>query len=961
MGIDDLNGIHPADGKEKSTDLVGDNQAENNDLPVDDEPVLAADEDYFGGFESNYNAKPGGDDLLGVTPAPETVEAEQTAADNDDFGGFSSFGESEQPNNNDAFGGVSSFGDDNGMPSPTPNNADQALEISQTAEVSTVHAPEQPNENDEFGGFSSFGEAIPLAERVVQEAEHTEGEPSESNTDFEGFSPFEDATPSLDTASEPVDAVPVDTKLEQPTAADNDGFGGFSAFSEPIALTEPDTQDLAEQDGDLGGFSSSNGVLANPSDQEKAVSCPAEEVIFTGDEKKVSAADSVPIEGIANGIEAVVSSDDDGFGGFASPAVSEQKLEAAQTEDNAPDAEIIHNDDCGGFSEVESPEMNESAPAENEQSKPSNSCDQSIPAAVEGNGFGDFGGFDAAESPENDQSGPAVSENNEDSAPEGTAAADEFGEFGDFSAPAGGADNVSPESNQETLPNEEGEPASQVVDEDTSAPADNIGFGDFDGLQASTDTEKVSSESALEFTASETACPSIQPAADANFDGFGGFDAADSPANDQPRRQVIEDEDDAAPEGIAVADEFGDFNAPEGGADNGSPESTAFETDRDTLTREEGGPESQTVDEDAIASADDDEFGDFDGFDAVDTGTEESPSTPAEGAQEVPAFEEAETSADDEHFNAPEGGFEQNITKSLHTEIEQEAKAPIKEGATVEDAGDGFGNFGSFNDAPDEAASEPMHSDEGVASAIDKPATQPSPSDQTDDDFGDFNAFEDSSPPEGEEPAPSEEAEAIQTSAAEGSADDDDGFGEFGDFDTFEEAPPVETAPESGERAPEDSAGLADAADDEFGNFGDFDAFEEAPPASTPVESDTGAKDEVAASQPAPSTNEASADDDEFGDFGDFEEFEEATELTTKESEPPAESKEIEATQTQTVPKPATAILNESVRLMFQNVFASDTPIPSHPEGTDSVLPFDVPMSTILVSHLFLFYFAGNI
>ena len=106
---------------------------------------------------------------------------------------------------------------------------------------------------------------------------------------------------------------------------------------------------------------------------------------------------------------------------------------------------------------------------------------------------------------------------------------------------------------------------------------------------------------------------------------------------------------------------------------------------------------------------------------------------------------------------------------------------------------------------------------------------------------------------------------------------------------------------------------------------------------------------------PAASAKVAGSPDDdggdEFGDFGDFDAFEETPDLGPQEEEgesgaqttPPAEI---------AAPRQALSMINERVRLIFQDVFAIDSPIMYDlMEGeTCTELPFDIPLSKILVS-----------
>jgi hypothetical protein len=167
-----------------------------------------------------------------------------------------------------------------------------------------------------------------------------------------------------------------------------------------------------------------------------------------------------------------------------------------------------------------------------------------------------------------------------------------------------------------------------------------------------------------------------------------------------------------------------------------------------------------------------------------------------------------------------------------------------------------------------------------------------------DDEFGDFGGFE-----FGDAPADVQSPEAATIEAMTASDDDGDEFGEFGDFDAFEEAPLVETImPPIGVPDVKASDCLHENAEDDFGDFGDFEAFDSAPSLQQTVGID--ARTESGRNS-------------------------------------------ITSIETQNV-----SILNDSARRMFQDVFAYDDPAaPSLGDGgTCSHLPFDCPMSKILVS-----------
>ena len=136
---------------------------------------------------------------------------------------------------------------------------------------------------------------------------------------------------------------------------------------------------------------------------------------------------------------------------------------------------------------------------------------------------------------------------------------------------------------------------------------------------------------------------------------------------------------------------------------------------------------------------------------------------------------------------------------------------------------------------------------------------------------------------------------------------------------------------------------------EDFVDFEDFDAFKEAPAEAINVGTDDCP---VVASPVEAFSSKESDGGDEFGDFGDFEALEVAPDGVPPEieQENSANASPVEiSASAQALP-----LLNERVRLIFQNVFAIDSPIAFDvaDRKTCTELPFDIPLSTILVSTL---------
>ncbi|KAL3764703.1 hypothetical protein ACHAWU_001533 [Discostella pseudostelligera] len=236
---------------------------------------------------------------------------------------------------------------------------------------------------------------------------------------------------------------------------------------------------------------------------------------------------------------------------------------------------------------------------------------------------------------------------------------------------------------------------------------------------------------------------------------------------------------------------------------------------------------------------------------------------------------------------------------------------------------DGFGDFDAFAETPE--ASIPIEPGESLLEEPEYPAEK------------------------GDDPHPTEGTATNQPVAV---ATNDDEFGDFGDFE-FRDASAFEQSLEAAAISPSDARNDEDnAEDDEFGDFGDFDAFEEAP-----VESQSETKppdNEASGSHPSVNVSSAENENDAeyefggFGDFGDFEEFDSAPDSTLPagiNATPGSGSMAAPSVERQTL-----SVMNESVRRMFQDVFANNDPDdPSLEEGgTCTQLPFDIPMHTIL-------------
>ena len=274
---------------------------------------------------------------------------------------------------------------------------------------------------------------------------------------------------------------------------------------------------------------------------------------------------------------------------------------------------------------------------------------------------------------------------------------------------------------------------------------------------------------------------------------------------------------------------------------------------------------------------------------------------------------------------------------------EAPAEQPSVDFGSTDD--DGFGDFEAFPEA-------------SYADSIDVVATENDPVILKDDrggfdDFGDSIKFEGAPDDAGDARIENRDVSAVAESATTiaASVNEEDEFGDFGDFEAFEEAAP---APESASDEHEASAAsgiqhadiaISDVDDgDKFGEFGDFPA----------VVNDFGGDPPPAASGEVASSHDDDGGD-EFGDFGDFEAFEETPDIGPLKEDggesgahttPPAEI---------AAPRQALSIIDQRVRLMFHNVFAIESPIISELKegGTCTELPFDIPLSKILVSVFF--------
>lgn len=219
--------------------------------------------------------------------------------------------------------------------------------------------------------------------------------------------------------------------------------------------------------------------------------------------------------------------------------------------------------------------------------------------------------------------------------------------------------------------------------------------------------------------------------------------------------------------------------------------------------------------------------------------------------------------------------------------------------------------------------------DEKHNDAVESNEIEPSGVEQ-DDGFGGFSSFEEAPPSKVVEADVSGQFEETEPN----DADDFGGFASFeeanNDTDEIIDSSPKESVPDHAPAASSD--GMND--DDDFGGFA---SFEEAPAlAPAPLEQ----------SQLNADTTEVENDD--FGDFGDFEDFEEA------QSEPPTNAKDaaLEVSQTSVVEQSAAtpAMINDSVRVMFQSVFQTkDHIILNEMPSEISELPFNIPLRDVLV------------
>lgn len=178
---------------------------------------------------------------------------------------------------------------------------------------------------------------------------------------------------------------------------------------------------------------------------------------------------------------------------------------------------------------------------------------------------------------------------------------------------------------------------------------------------------------------------------------------------------------------------------------------------------------------------------------------------------------------------------------------------------------------------------------------------------------------------------------------------DDEDFGDFGGFEEILSRPMDEHCAEQvvqGQNHPEPASGTISLDDDDFGDFGNFEEVPDEPvnQNDTAQYSAAGVSKQIHEDpdkQPEMTTNIGSLNDD---DFGDFEEVS-STNSTQLQEGVNSES------STMDVPTPRVTLLNESVRAMFQTVFAVDGQVQLDLDREERAkLPFDVTLRSVLAN-----------
>ena len=378
----------------------------------------------------------------------------------------------------------------------------------------------------------------------------------------------------------------------------------------------------------------------------------------------------------------------------------------------------------------------------------------------------------------------------------------------------------------------------------------------------------------------------------------------------------------------------------------------------------------------------DNSFQDFSSFDEIQTDRPAEEETVISepfaldeaGAKSTSRYVDANTNelngVDDNLFDRRIPSNVNGSTASLSLEPKSNSTAEVDVIPETTDAENDFCGLSSFDDAPAERLSAVFGStdDDDFGDFEAHPETQTvvaienSPG-KSEDDRGGFDEFGDSDKFDCTPVVANVGLEICAfgavTSQPLAVSNDVDEFGAFGEFEAFEEAPTADSLEASDKHEAFTAPGTqhtiifsSSENGDGFGDFEDFDAFMEAPTESKP--SNVGWDSCAVAASPVEAVISTENDGgDEFGDFGDFDAFEEASDGVPPEEEeensantPPVEL----SASTQALP-----MLNEHVRLIFQNVFTIDSPIAFDltDRGECTELPFDIPLSSILVSAFF--------
>jgi len=412
----------------------------------------------------------------------------------------------------------------------------------------------------------------------------------------------------MDTALTEVDVAPVETSVEE-----SDGFGAFSALNQdsdtvhaeqdipveqdPALATEAAEKDTAfdeaavEEEDDFGDFSAPNEEDL-PDEMDTALTeediAPVDAAVeesdafgdFTAPEDNVEM-DTALAEG------AMQESDFDDFGGFAAPPVVEDE---ALVEGDLPVEEDV------GLAEQDT-HLAEGGFEDND----------------------DFGDFSAHVGEDPLAEVDAALTENYDAPPETTVEEDD--DFGDFSTPVEveTAFDTTPVASDEVESNNFGDftaPIEEFTSPVEAAVNESDEFGDFGGF----------SSPVIEAGATTTA----SEGADEDFGNFGDFTApveAETENNDEEGRPdeshkpvdaqpVVEDDD-----GFG---EFGDFAAFEEAAPADTPADNQQNAHVEEKATEDDIPTPQMQSSSQAVSAEEDEFGDFSGFEETDEVKESS-------------------------------------------------------------------------------------------------------------------------------------------------------------------------------------------------------------------------------------------------------------------------------------------------------------------------------------------------